>query len=173
MIRRRPGALLAAAVALVGGCRLTMFDVVTSERLVRVPEVSGREFTVETGAIDLPASLGADKIVDSATLNLTAANLNAVNPVTVSIAVADSRQPNAFGPVTTFSLAAGEMRDLAIVQREAADALVRAVQSEAINVRFESHSPEDGIGEIEFRFTVRVRAHKDTPGTGPGTLLFY
>ncbi|HUP01052.1 MAG TPA: hypothetical protein VM737_05970 [Gemmatimonadota bacterium] len=111
--------------------------------------------------------------MDSATLDLRAVNENAENAATIAISVADSRRPNAFGPVATFDLAAGEAREIRIVQRDPGDALVRAVQSEAINVRFESRSTRPGIGEIEFRFTVRVRAHKETDGTGPGIFLFY
>jgi hypothetical protein len=65
------------------------------------------------------------------------------------------------------------MRRLRVVQTGAADGLVRATQSEAINVRFDARSPAPVIGEIEFRFTIRVVAHKQTPGTGAGTLLFY
>ena len=42
-----------------------------------------------------------------------------------------------------------------------------------MNIRFDSRSPEPGIGELEFRFTIYVLAHKETPGTGAGTLLFY
>ena len=155
------------------GCRETLYDIVTSERIVRVPNVSGREFVLETGPIELPATLGEDKVVDSATLNLTTINGNARNGVTVAISVADSRRPNAFGPVAAFDLAAAETREIRIIQTEPGDALVRASQSEAINIRFESRSANDGIGEIEFRFTVRVLAHKDTPGWGPGIFLFY
>lgn len=171
MRRWIPAALV--LVPVLFACRETVFDILTNERIVRVPSSTQREFTIDTGAIDLPASLGADKIVDSATLNLTATNFNAVNPVTVIIAVASGDRPNQFGPVTTFDLAVGETRLLQVVQTNPGDALVRATQSEAINVRFESVSPEKGIGEIEFQFTVRVLAHKNTPGTGPGTLLFY
>ncbi len=162
-------------VALTGlaACRETLFDIVTNERTVGVPATSGAEFTIETGPIDLPASLGEDKTVDSATLDLVATNHNVANPVTVAISVADARSPNAFGPVGTFDLAAGETRQMEIVQRGAGDALVRASQSQSINVRFESASPAPGLGALEFRFKVRVLAHKDTPGTGAGTLLFY
>lgn len=169
----RAVAVLVAALGLLPGCRQTLFDIVTSERVVRIPPIGGRAFTIDTGPIELPASLGVDKTIDSATLNLTASNDHADNPVTVAIAVADSRRPNAFGPLATFELAAGETRALTIVQREPNDPLVRAVQSRAINIRFDATSPEEGIGEIAFRFTVRVRAHKETPGTGPGTLFFY
>lgn len=156
------------------GCRRTIFDLVTNERVVRVPENPRRsEFTVDTGRIDLPTKLGTDKTVDSATLLLTAANLNVDNPVQVSISAANSFEPNNFGEIATFSLEAAETREIRVVQTDPRDALVLATQSDFINIRFDSTSPAPGIGEIEFRFTVRVLAHKDTPGTGAGSLLFF
>ena len=173
---RFSAAALAAALVATGisACRETFFDILTSERTVIVPESPNRTtFRVDTGRIELPASLGADKTVDSATLLLIATNRNALNPVTVDLTIADSREANVFRPLVTFTLAAGETREIEVVQTEPDDALVRATQSEAINIRFDSVSPARGIGEIEFRFTVRVLAHKETPGMGPGTLLFY
>jgi len=147
---------------------------VTNERVVRVPENPRRsEFTIDTGRIDLPTKLGTDKTVESATLLLTAANLNVDNPVEVSISSANSFEPNNFGPIATFSLDAGETREIRVVQTGPEEALVLATQSDFINIRFDSTSPAPGIGEIEFRFTVRVLAHKDTPGTGAGSLLFF
>jgi len=155
-------------------CRRTIFDVVTNERVVQVPENPRRsEFTIDTGRIDLPTKLGTDKTIDSATLVLTAANLNVDNPVEVSISAANSFEPNNFGPIATFSLDAGETREIRVVQTGPEEALVLATQSDFINIRFDSTSPAPGIGEIEFRFTVRVLAHKDTPGTGAGSLLFF
>lgn len=161
-------ALLASAA-----CLQTVYDITTSERLVRVPASEGTGFTIETGRIELPTRLGTDKSVDSVTLNLSAANLNAENPVTVEISAASSLEPNAFKPVATFDLGAGVARDIRVVQSAPGAALVLATQSDFVNIRFESRSPRQGIGEIEFRFTIRVLAHKRTPGTGAGTLLFY
>lgn len=158
---------------MVLGCRFTTFDILTSERLVRVPQSSQMRFTIDTGVIELPGSLGRDKTVDSATLNLVASNLHPQNPVSVAITVADVTEPNVFRPVATFDLEPRETRELRVVQTRPDDGLVRATQSEGINIRFDSRSPAAGIGEIEFRFTVRVVAHKRTPGTGAGTLLFY
>lgn len=157
----------------IAACRLTTFDIVSSERVVRVPQSNGTRFTIDTGAITLPASLGKDKTVDSATLDLTAINFNIANPVMVDIAVADAEEVNVFRPIASFELAPGETREIRVVQTGPNDGLVRATQSESINIRFDSRSPEPGIGEIEFRFKVRVLAHKETEGMGAGTLLFY
>jgi hypothetical protein len=105
---------------------------------------------------------------------LTATNLNLENPVVVDIAVASSLNPNVFGEVTSgLRLDPGETRSIAVVQTGPDDPLVTASQSESVNIRFESTSPRPGIGEIEFRFTIHVLAHKETPGTGAGTLIFY
>lgn len=165
-------ALLAAA--LVPGCREVVYDILTDERIVRVPVTSRDQFTIDTGRIDLPSRLGTDKTIDSATLNLTAANFNLENPVVVDISAASSLNPNVFGPIASgVSLDPGETRSITVVQTGADDALVTASQSESVNIRFESTSPEPGIGEVEFRFTIRVLAHKETPGTGAGTLIFY
>jgi hypothetical protein len=129
---------------------------------------------MDTGRIDLPSRLGTDKTVDSATLNLTATNLNLENAVVVDISVASSLNPNVFGEVTSgLRLDPGETRSIAVVQKDPEDPLVTATQSESVNIRFESRSPQPGIGEIEFRFTIHVIAHKETPGTGAGTLIFY
>lgn len=157
----------------VSACLQTVYDIITEERLVRVPQSSGTEFEVETGRIELPTKLGTDKTVDSVTLDLEGTNLNQDNPVTVDISAASSLEPNAFRPVATFEIGAGQIRRIQAVQTEPDDALVLATQSDFVNIRFESRSPRPGIGEIEFRFTIRVLAHKDTPGTGAGTLLFY
>lgn len=166
--------ILLALTSAVAGCRKTIFDVITNERVVLVP-ASPRQtrVTVDTGRIDLPARLGTDKTVESSTLSLTATNLNQENPVTVSMSAANSFDPTDFGPVATFSLDAEETREIEVVQTDPDDALVRATQSTFINIRVDSVSPEPGIGELEFRFTVRVLAHKDTPGTGAGSLLFF
>lgn len=166
--------VLIALHGAVGACRRTIFDVTTNERTVLVPASPRQtEFSIDTGRIDLPTRLGTDKTVDRSTLNLVAVNLNEENPVTVSMSAANSFEPNNFGPIATFSLGPGEERAIEVVQTDPDDALVRATQSTFINIRFDSVSPERGIGEIEFRFTVRVLAHKDTPGTGAGSLLFF
>jgi len=82
--------------------------------------------------------------------------------------------PNVFGEITSgLRLDPGETRSIEVVQTGEQDPLVLASQSESVNIRFESSSPEPGIGEIEFRFTIHVVAHKETPGTGAGTLIFY
>lgn len=165
-------ALLAAA--LVPGCREVVYDILTDERIVRVPVTSRDQFTIDTGRIDLPSRLGTDKTIDSATLNLTATNFNLENPVVVDISAASSLNPNVFGPIASgVSLDPGETRSITVVQTGPDDALVTASQSESVNIRFDSTSPVPGIGEIEFRFTIRVLAHKETPGTGAGTLIFY
>lgn len=161
--------LLLAAVA----CMEVVYDIVTDERLVRVPATDQTEFRVETGRIELPTKIGTDKTIDSVTLILSATNLNTENPVTVDISAASSLQPNAFRPVAQFQIGADATREIRVVQSQPDDALVLAVQSDFINIRFDSVSPEPGIGEIEFRFTIRLLAHKRTPGTGAGTLLFY
>lgn len=146
----------------------------TDERLVRVPRSSRSQVRFETGPITLPTRLGTDKTVDSSTLQLTGTNLNLENPVVVDISVASSSRPNVFGPVATdFHLEPGETRSITVVQTEPDDPLVLAVQSESVNVRFDSTSPAPGIGELEFQFTIHVLAHKETPGTGAGTLIFY
>lgn len=169
-----PLAVVLVLALAVGACRRTIFDVTTNERVVLVPASPRQtEVTIDTGRIDLPTRLGTDKTVERSTLNLTATNLNQENPVTVSMSAANSFAPNEFGPVATFSLEPGERREIEVVQTDPNDALVRAAQSTFINIRFESVSPEPGIGEIEFRFTVNVLAHKDTPGTGAGSLLFF
>jgi hypothetical protein len=112
--------------------------------------------------------------VDSATLQLTATNFNPDNSVVVDISVASSRNPNVFGEITSgLRIDPGETRAIEVVQTGKQDPLVLATQSESVNVRFASTSPQPGIGEIEFRFTIRVVAHKETPGTGAGTLIFY
>lgn len=162
------------ATALAPGCREVVYDILTDERLVRVPESSRDEFTIDTGRIELPSRLGTDKTIDSATLELTATNFNLENAVTVDISAASSLNPNVFGPIASgIELQPGETRMITVVQTGPEDALVTASQSESVNIRFESNSPAPGIGEIEFRFTIRVLAHKETPGTGAGTLLFY
>lgn len=156
------------------GCREVVYDILTNERIVRVPVSRKSEVTIDTGRIELPSRLGTDKTVDSATLNLTATNLNLENPVVVDISAASSLNPNVFGEITTgFRLDPGETRSIEVVQIGPQDPLVTATQSESVNIRFESTSPQPGIGEIEFRFTIRVLAHKETPGTGAGTLIFY
>ena len=162
------------AAVLGGGCREVIYDILTDERIVRVPRSGKSEITIDTGRIELPSRLGTDKTVDSATLNLTAVNLNLENPVIVDISAASSLNPNVFGEITTgFQLDPGETRSIQVVQTGADDPLVTASQSESVNIRFESTSPRPGIGEIEFRFTIHVIAHKETPGTGAGTLIFY
>lgn len=162
------------ALALAPACREVVYDILTDERIVRVPVTSRDEFTIDTGRIELPSRLGTDKTIDSATLNLVATNFNLDNPVVVDIFVASSLNPNVFGPIATgIELAPGETRSITVVQTGPEDALVTASQSESVNIRFDSTSPEPGIGEIEFRFTIRVLAHKETPGTGAGTLIFY
>ena len=171
--RRLTTVLVLTGVTAAAACLQTVYDITTDERLVRVPGSDRTEFRVETGRIELPTKLGTDKTVESVTLNLEAVNLNQDNPVTVDISAASSLEPNAFGPVATFQLGAGETRLIEAVQTGPDDALVLATQSDFVNIRFESRSPRPGIGEIEFRFTIRVLAHKRTPGTGAGTLLFY
>jgi hypothetical protein len=164
--------LVAAAVG--AGCREVVYDILTDERTVRVPESSKSDITMDTGRIELPSRLGSDKTVDSATLKLTATNFNADNSVVVDISAASSQNPNVFGVITSgLHLDPGETRSIEVVQTRKHDPLVLASQSESVNIRFESTSPEPGIGEIEFRFTIRVVAHKETPGTGAGTLIFY
>ncbi|HUF90497.1 MAG TPA: hypothetical protein VMR66_11035 [Gemmatimonadota bacterium] len=166
-----PGLL---AAALVPGCREVVYDILTNERIVRVPVTSRNQFTIDTGNIVLPSRLGTDKTIESATLNLTATNFNLENPVVVDISAASSLNPSVFGPIASgVSLDPGETRSITVVQTGPDDALVTASQSESVNIRFDSTSPEPGIGEIEFRFTIRVLAHKETPGTGAGTLIFY
>jgi hypothetical protein len=162
------------AVATGVGCREVVYDILTDERTVRVPASSKSEITMDTGRIELPSRLGTDKTVDSATLHLTATNFHPDNPVVVDISAASSIHPNVFGEITSgLQLAPGQTRTVEIVQSGAQDPLVTATQSESINIRFESSSPQPGIGEIEFRFTIHVLAHKETPGTGAGTLIFY
>ena len=120
------------------------------------------------------ATVGTDKTVDSATLLLTATNLNPDNPVVVAISAASSLNPNVFGEITSgLRLDPGETRTVRVSQTDSDDPLVTATQSESVNIRFDSRSPKPGIGELEFRFTIHVLAHKETPGTGAGTLLFY
>ena len=163
-----------ATMAVGAGCREVVYDILTDERTVRVPESSKSDITIDTGRIELPSRLGTDKTVDSATLQLTATNFNPDNSVVVDISVASSRNPNVFGEITSgLRLDPGETRSVEVVQTRKQDPLVLATQSESVNVRFESTSPEPGIGEIEFRFTIHVVAHKETPGTGAGTLIFY
>jgi hypothetical protein len=149
-----------------------LFDIVTHEVLATVPPSSRSTVTINS-RVELSATLGEDKTVDSATLELNARNFNVDNPVTVDISIADEDQPGLFRPVVTFDLAPSETRDIEVVQTEPDDALVRASQSSFVNLRFISTSPAPGIGQLEFRFRVRVIAHKSTPGSGPGTLLFY
>lgn len=160
-------------VLVAGACMEVVYDIVTEERLVRVPASDRTRLTVDTGRIELPTRIGTDKTIDSVTLDLTAENLNTVNPVTVDISAASSQEPNAFRPVATFEVGADATREIRVVQTDPAAALVLAVQSDFVNIRFDSVSPAPGIGEIEFRFTIRLLAHKRTPGTGAGTLLFY
>lgn len=166
---------VAAAAALLAtvGCLETVYDIETDERLVSVPASQETTFTVDTGRIDLPTKIGTDKTIDSVTLDLQTVNANAENPVTVSISAASSLQPNAFRPIATFDVGSGTTRQIRVVQTAPTDALVLAVQSDFVNIRFDSVSPREGIGEIEFRFTIHLLAHKRTPGTGAGTLLFY
>ena len=175
-MRRRALLFLLAAALLVPvaipACRRVVYDIVTSERLVRVPRSAQSEFDIDT-RVELPATLGEDKTVDSTTLDLEARNLNLENPVTVDLSIADANEPGLFRPIITFDLAAGETRTFHVVHTDPEDALVRATQTEELIIRFQSVSPAPGIGEIEFRFTFHVLAHKETPGTGPGTLLFY
>lgn len=170
--RRFAAAAVLAGLALAG-CREVVYDIVTNERIVRVPATGRTEFTVDTGLIDLPSKLGLDKTIDSSTLTLTAMNLNLENPVTVELSSADNRNPNAFREVAVFDLQAGETREIVVVQTDPDDPLVTATQADAVNIRFHSISPAPGLGEIEFRFTIHVLAHKRTPGTGAGTFLFY
>lgn len=171
--RRLLRAGFAVALLAAVGCLETVYDIETNERLVRVPPTNRTEFSVDTGRIDLPTKIGTDKTIDSVTLDLAAVNLNLENPVTVSISAASSLEPNAFRPIAEFDVAANAERDIRVVQTDPQDALVLAVQSDFVNIRFDSVSPAAGIGEIEFRFTIRLLAHKRTPGTGAGTLLFY
>lgn len=172
---RRAACLAAVAGAALGvGCREVVYDILTNERLVRVPRSSRNEITIETGRIELPSKLGTDKTIDSATLNLTGTNLNLENSVDVDISASSSNNPNVFGEIASgFHLEPGETRSITVVQTEPDDPLVTASQSDAVNIRFVSTSPVPGVGELEFRFTIRVLAHKDTPGTGAGTLIFY
>jgi len=170
--RRLAAALL--VVGLVPACREVVYDILTDERIVRVPMSSRDQITIDTGRIELPSRLGTDKTIDSATLNLIATNSNLENPVLVDISAASSLNPNVFAPIATgIALEPGETRSITVVQTGPEDALVTASQSESVNIRFDSTSPEPGIGELEFRFTIRVLAHKETPGTGAGTLIFY
>jgi hypothetical protein len=165
---------LGLVVVLAPGCQEVIYDILTDERLVRVPASSRDEITMDTGRIELPSRLGTDKTVDSATLLLTATNMNPDNPVVVDISAASSLNPNVFGEITSgLRLDPGETRRVRVSQTDPDDPLVTATQSESVNIRFDSRSPEPGIGELEFRFTIHVLAHKDTPGTGAGTLLFY
>jgi hypothetical protein len=173
---RRIGKLAAVAMAVVlagAGCREVVYDIMTNERIVTVPASNRTEFTIDTGLIELPSKLGTDKTIDSSTLDLTATNSNALNPVDVVLSSADSRSPNAFREVATFSLEPLETKNIIVVQTEPDDPLVTATQSDAVNIRFDSTSPSPGLGVIEFRFTIHVLAHKRTPGTGAGTFLFY
>jgi hypothetical protein len=170
------GALLALGMAavLASGCQEVIYDILTDERVVRVPASSRDAITMDTGRIELPSRLGTDKTVDSATLLLTATNMHPENPVVVEISAASSLNPNVFGEITSgLRLDPGETRTIRVSQTDPDDPLVTATQSESVNIRFDSHSPEPGIGELEFRFTIHVLAHKETPGTGAGTLLFY
>ena len=162
------------AAALGSACRDVVYDILTNERIVRVPVSSKSQVTIDTGRIELPSRLGTDKTIDSATLNLTATNFNLENAVVVDILAASSLNLNVFGEITTgFRLEPGETRSITVVQTDPEDPLVTASQSESVNIRFDSTSAEPGIGEIEFRFTIHVLAHKETPGTGAGTLIFY
>jgi hypothetical protein len=164
--------LTALAVMAIPACRRTLFDIVTNERVVRGPRSNKTQFTIDS-RVELSTTLGTDKTVDSSTLNLTATNLHPDNPVTVDLSIAEGTQPGLFRPLIRFDLDPGETRDLQVVQTEPDDALVRAAQAKVLIIRFDSTSPVAGIGELEFRFKVRVLAHKETPGTGAGTLLFY
>lgn len=167
-------AAVASIAVLAGlGCREVVYDIMSNERIVTVPASNRTEFTIDTGAIELPSKLGTDKTIESSTLDLIATNFNAINPVTVVLSSADSRAPNAFREVATFSLEPLETKNIVVVQTDPDDPLVTATQSDAVNIRFDSTSAAPGIGQIEFRFTIRVLAHKRTPGTGAGTFLFY
>lgn len=168
----RTAALLASLLA-ASACMEVVYDITTDERLVTVPATNRLESSVETGRIDLPTKIGTDKTIDSVTLDLSTTNFNAENPVTVTISAASSLAPNAFRPIATIEVGADTGRDVRVVQTDPDDALVLAVQSDFVNIRFDAVSPAPGIGEIEFRFTIRLLAHKRTPGTGAGTLLFY
>lgn len=161
-----------AGLALIG-CREVVYDISTNERLVRVPRTGRTNFTIDTGLIQLPSKLGSDKTIDSSTLELTAINLNEENAVNVVLSSADSRRPNSFREVVSFSLQPLETKQITVVQTDPEDPLVTASQSDAVNIRFDSTSESPGLGEIEFRFIIHVLAHKATPGTGAGTLLFY
>lgn len=167
------GAVGLLATLAVSGCLKTIYDITTDERIVRVPVSSKETFTIDTGRIELPTKLGTDKVIESVTLDLEGINLNQENPVTVDISAASSLEPNTFRPIATFDIGVDASRTIQVVQTDPGDALVLATQSDFVNIRFESRSPRPGIGEIEFRFTIRVLAHKNTPGTGAGTLLFY
>ena len=172
------GSLSVLAVCLaalpMAGCQEVIYDILTDERVVRVPASSRDAITMDTGRIQLPSRLGTDKTVDRATLILTATNLHPENRVVVDISAASSLNPNVFGEITSgLRLDAGQTRTVRVEQTLPDDPLVSATQSESVNIRFDSTSPEPGIGELEFRFTIHVLAHKDTPGTGAGTLLFY
>lgn len=161
-------------VTLISACLETVYDIQTDEFLVRVPASRKDSVTIDSGRIELPTKLGTDKTVDSSTLQLIAANLNPENSVVVDISGASSLNPNVFDPIATgIQLEPGEARAIKVVQTEPDDVLVTATQSDWVNIRFHSSSPQPGIGEIEFLFTIRVLAHKETPGTGPGTLIFY
>lgn len=161
-------------VALGSACLETIYDIQTDEFLVRVPASSKVNVTIDSGRIDLPTKLGTDKTVDSSTLELIAVNLNPENSVVVDISGATSLNPNVFDPIVTdIHLEPGETRAIRVVQTEPDDVLVTATQSDWVNIRFNSTSPLPGIGELVFRFTIHVLAHKETPGTGPGTLIFY
>ena len=173
-MRRAPRLVLVCALALgAAACLKTTYDITTNERLVRVPRSGRTDFTIDTGRIELPTKLGEDKIVREVVLELDATNLNTENPVEVDMSASDSREPNVFRPIATFDVGAGGTRAIRVVQTDPQDALVRAVTSDFVNIKFESRSPAPGIGEIEFRFTIHVLADKDTPGTGAGTLIFY
>ena len=172
--RERRWLVLGLLAAVGPGCREVVYDILTDERTVRVPASSKSEITLDTGRIELPSRLGTDKTVESATLNLTATNFHSDNPVVVDISAASSLDPNVFREITSgLRLGPGETRTIRVVQSRKQDPLVTATQSESVNIRFESSSPDPGIGEIEFRFTIHVVAHKETPGTGAGTLIFY
>ncbi len=164
--------VLVATPLAVLGCRKVVFDIVTTERTVRTPQSGKEEFVLDT-RIELPTTLGVDKTVDSATLDLSATNFNLDNPVTVDLTIADNEAPGFFRPIILFELQPGETRQFHIVQTAPDDGLVRASQTKSLTLRFDSVSPQPGIGELEFTFSVRILAHKETPGTGAGTLLFY
>jgi hypothetical protein len=162
------------AVALGSACLETVYDIQTDEFLVRVPPSSKDIVTIDSGKIELPTKLGTDKTVDSSTLQLIAANLNLENSVVVDISGATSLNPNVFDEIATgIHLEPGEVRAIKVVQTEPDDVLVTATQSDWVNIRFNSTSTVPGIGALEFLFTIRVLAHKETPGTGAGTLIFY